>query len=375
MTPKERMYAAIEGKKPDVCPVAAPYIQLSNVDHWEELTGLPVWKYYEWLVSTDINRYKEIFRLMQSQLQFDVVQPIYMNPREDIEIIHRNGEHFYHYKNEDRYEKLPDNIHNAGSGGGEQKIRYVFSKEDARERLKVRKAERMIDDGCNMYQDETIKMFGDTHFVITSNVVNTFYSNVYHVGMTNLYIMLHEEPELIHYMSALILEQNIEYIRASATAGGDAIFIDDATATSDMISPQMYEEFSLPYILPQVKEIQRLGKKAILIYFGGISDRVDMIKSTGADIVMMECSMKGYVNDYADIAAKLGGSMCLAGNLNPYDDIEITTDRELETKIREMGRKGMAYGKYFMSTGSPITPNTSVKRIQKYIDLAHVPLI
>ena len=215
-------------------------------------------------------------------------------------------------------------------------------------------------------------MYGDTHFILTGNVVNTFYSNVFHVGMTNLYAMLLEEPELIKYISELILEQNIEHIRAIAAVGGDAIYIDDATATSDMISPQMYEEFSLPYLIPQVKEIQKLGHKAILIYFGGIADRVDMIKSTGADVLMMECSMKGYINDYSDIAAKLGGSMCLAGNLNPYDDIEITTDEELEIKIREMVSKGLAYGRYFTSTGSPLTPNTSVKRMQKYIDLAHV---
>jgi len=84
----------------------------------------------------------------------------------------------------------------------------------------------------------------------------------------------------------------------------------------------------------------------------------------------MECSMKGYVNDYSEIAAKLGGAMCLAGNLNPYDDIEITTDEELEAKIRTMNRKGIEYGRYFASTGSPLTPNTSVKRIQKYIELS-----
>jgi len=370
MNSKERMYAAIEGKKPDLCPVDSSYTQLAAVDHWEELTGLPVWKYYEWLVSQDMEWYKDVCRSVYSQLTFDVIHPIYKWERGDIEVVHRGGEHFYYYKNEDRYEKLPDNIHNAGSGGGEQETRYIFSKQDARERLKVKKSEQMISDGCNKYTGEIIKMFGDTHFILTSGVVGTFYSNVYHVGMTEFYAMLLEEPELIHYMSALILEQNIEHIRAAAAAGGDAIQIDDATATSDMISPKMYEEFSLPYIIPQVKEIQRLGKKAILIYFGGISDRVDMIKSTGADVLMMECSMKGYVNDYDDIAAKLGGGMCLAGNLDPYTDIETATEEELEFKVRNMNRKGGNYGKYFAGTGSPLTPNTSIERIKKYIDLA-----
>jgi len=150
MTSKGRMYAAIEGRKPDICPVGGSYLQLSNVDHWEELTGLPVWKYYEWLISNDMDWHREICRSMQSQLPFDIVQPVYKWSRDDIEVVHRSGEYFYYYKNEDRLEKLPDNIHNAGSNGSANETRYIFSKEDARERLKITKAEQQIANGCNI---------------------------------------------------------------------------------------------------------------------------------------------------------------------------------------------------------------------------------
>ena len=372
MNPKERVYAAIEGRRPDMWPVAASYAFLSNADHWEELTGLPVWKYYEWLISGDMEWYREVCRSMHAQLPFDVVQPMHKWARGDVEVVHRDGEHFYRYKNEDRLERLPDSIHNSGSGGGPNQTRYIFTKNDARERLKTTKAEALIAGGCNICCDETVKMFGDTHFVLGANVVNTFYSNAYHVGMTNMYEMLLEEPELIHYISSLVLEQNIETIRAYCATCGDAIFIDDSTATSDMISPKMYEEFSLPYLVPQVKEIQKHGKKAILMYFGGIADRVDLIKSTGADVLMMECTMKGYTNDYAEIAGKLGGAMCLAGNLNPYVDLEISTDEEIRAKIRDMNQKGAKYGRYIASAGSPITPGTTVGRIRQYIELSRV---
>ena len=77
--------------------------------------------------------------------------------------------------------------------------------------------------------------------------------------------------------------------------------------------------------------------------------------------------MKGFVNDYADVARRLGGTMCLAGNLNPYDDIEITSDDELSRRIRAMVSAGSAYGRYFTSTGSPLTPGTPVNRIQQFI--------
>ena len=378
MTSKERMYAVIEGRTPDIWPVAAPYTMLSNADHWEELTGLPIYKYYEWLNTPDMDWHREIYNIFYNRQPFDVVQPdfgasLVQRKKRNIEITLRDGRAFFYNKENDRLTPVPENIHNSASGGGENETRYIFNKSDARKLLKIIKAEQMLSDGHNCSLDELIKLYGDTHFVVNGGVVNTFYANSYHVGMTNLYAMLHEEPELIKYMSEFLLEQNIETIRTFAAAGGDAIFIDDATSTCDMISTRMYEEFSLPYLIPQVKEIQRLGKKAILIYFGGIADRAELIASTGADVLMMECSMKSYTNDYAEISAKLGGT-CLAGNLNPYEDIEITSDDELVARVNNAIDIGSRYGKYFTSTGSPITPNTSLKRIQKFIELAHRPV-
>ena len=378
INPKERVYAAIEGKPLDIWPVTAPYTMLSNADHWEELTGLPVYKYYEWQNTTDMNWYREIYKTIYDQQPFDIVQPDFASSlaqrkNRTVEIVVRDGTAYFHNKEKDTLTPVPTNTHNTGSGGGENETRYIFNKADACQRLKLVKAEKMLEDGANCSCDELIKLYGSSRFVVIGGVVNTFYSNSFHVGMTNLYIMLHEEPQLIKYISELLLEQNIEHIRAFAAADGDAIYIDDATATCDMISRQMYEEFSLPYIKQQVKEIQQLGKKAILIYFGGIADRIDLIASTGADMLMMECSMKGYVNDYAKTYPQLNG-MCLAGNLNPYEDIEITSDCELEKRIQNMIKMGERYGKYITSTGSPITPKTSLKRIQKYIELAHSPL-
>ncbi|MCL2708232.1 MAG: uroporphyrinogen decarboxylase family protein [Defluviitaleaceae bacterium] len=368
------MIAAIEGSSPDVWPVAAPYQTLSNADHWEELTGLPVWKYYEWLITRNDGWHAEINGLINEALPFDIVQPAFPcldDYSKNTEIALRDGKAYYRDKRSGDFSPVPDEIHNAGSGGGENETRYVYTFADARARIRATKAERLVSNGFNRFLDITLGQFGSERFIVSGGVVSPFYSNAYHVGMTNMYAMLHDEPQLIKYISNLVLEQNIELIRAYAAASGDAIFVDDATATSDMISPAMYEEFALPYLREQVSEIKRQGFKAIALYFGGISDRAELIASSGADALMMECSMKSYVNDYADIASKLGKNICLAGNLNPYADVEISTSEELREKITAIVKAGAAHGRYFTSTGSPLTPNTSVRRMREYIDAAH----
>ena len=189
--------------------------------------------------------------------------------------------------------------------------------------------------------------------------------------MQNFYCMLVEEPDLIREMSKRILAKNIETIRASAMAGGDAIYIDDAIATNDMVSLKMYEEFALPYLVEEVKEIHRLGLKAIVRYFGSIADRVEQIVTSGLDLLMMETSMKGYVNDYAAISHQIDGRCCLGENLNPYADLEIGSDAELEQAIRAQAAAGRLSGKYITSTGSPLTPGTSVARIARFIEMGH----
>jgi uroporphyrinogen decarboxylase len=153
-------------------------------------------------------------------------------------------------------------------------------------------------------------------------------------------------------------------------AGTDMIFIDDATATKDMISVKMYREFSLPYLTRLVDEIHNLGMKAVLIYFGGISDRVEDILGAGADGLLMETSMKSFVNDLDSIAAQVNNRTLMFGNLNPREDVELKSDAELEAAMSRQIAVGKKYGRFVVSAGSPLTPGTSLARMQKYIELS-----
>lgn len=369
MNGRELMLTAIEGKTLERFPVIVPYVFLSNADHWTEVTGEPVWKFYEWAIS-DPDTHAKGYLPFYDAMPFDVFQPFDPVLREDREctrIIHRDGRAFYHDKRNDSLRPVPERIHEAGSGGGEPETRFIRTKHDIPARIPAVKAETLAQRGINDNLNAALPRFQDK-FTIGRGVVNTFYGCVAHVGMTNFFCMLKEEPELIHEISKHILDSNIEAIRAAAMTDCDAIYIDDATATCDMISVGMYEQFSLPYLTQQVKEIKRLGKKAVLIYFGGIADRVEQIVSTGVDLLMMEASMKGYVNDYAAILRQINGRCCLAGNLNPYDEVERLSDADLQQAVKRQAEAGRRIaGRHITSTGSPLTPGTPVRRIADFI--------
>jgi len=374
MTSKEMVYASIEGKALEHYPVHTAYLMLAHADHWSELTGLQPVEFYKWLIA-DPEEHIKMYRHFAEKWPFDTFQPsnVYrtLAERENMEVVEKDNKIYYHHKKEDTYEYMNSNIHENGLSGHLVEERLVFDKNDVKEIVKIEKAETFIASGKNDYLQAAIKGVGDDKFIINGGILNTFYNCSHYVGLTNLFTLIYDEPELIHYLSERILEKNIEIIRAYAAAGGDAIYIDDATSTSDMISRATYEEFCLPYIKRAIDEIHHLGKKAVSIYFGGIQDRATAIASSGVDIVLMETKMKNFVNDYETVFKAMGGKVCLMGNLNPYDEIEILNDDELYLAIKKQVDVGRKYGKFISCTGSPLTPNTPASRIRKFVDIAH----
>jgi len=373
MTNKERVHAALEGRPVDRCPVTSLYNFLYQRDHFSELTGLPQWRLQQWLADTP-EAHVGLYARMQAAAPFELLQPQQGAPsrqwRARQEFVEKGGHAFRHDRETDEWVQLDsDKVSGHSSDYHANEIQHVFSRDDIDARLPLSTAAEQIALGANDYLDATVKRFGRDEFIISGGVVNSFYRCSDHVGLTNLFSLVVDEPELIDYLSEKILAQNLENIRRYAAAGGDAIYIDDACATSDMISPAMYERFSLPYMTALVAEIHRLKHKAILIYFGGIMDRLELIASTGADGLLPEASMKGFVNDTAAIARRIGDRMTLFSNIDPVAVLQNGTDAELEAEIARQVAAGRAARGFILSTASPITPSTPLARVQRFLEL------
>ena len=360
-------------KPVDRCPVTSLYNFLYQQDHFSELTGLPQWRMQQWLADSP-EAHVELYARMQAAAPFELLQPQHSAPsrawRARQAFVEKDGHPFRHDRETGEWVQLDQA---AASGHASDyhanEERFVFSKADVDARVTVTPAAQQFADGANDYIEAIVKRFGREEFILSGGVIGTLYSSHWHVGLTNLLSLLLEEPELIDYLCEKILAQNLEAIRRFAAAGGDAIYIDDATATSDMISPAMYERFSLPYMKAMVDEIHRLKHKAILIYFGGIMDRLELIAATGADGLLPEASMKGFVNDTAEIARRIGDRMTLFSNIDPVEVLQNGTDAALEKEICRQVEAGRAARGFIISTASPITPSTRLARVQRFLEL------
>jgi len=371
ITSKECMLAALSGKTPQRFPVVTPYSYLMQCDHWTELTGKPPWTYYQWLYSTP-EEHLEGYRILASKLPFDWLEPVGAPSRAERDVAsfeEQYGKHFMvNARTGDAWELNEDLPHRAGTANQERRI---FDKRDVNEFIKITPAERLIPLGHGDYVTAAVEAFGKEKFILNGGVTGTFWNCTSYLGMTNLFAAIRQETDLVDYLSGKLLEQIIEQIRALAVRGGDGIYIDDAITTNDLISVTDYERFSMPYIREMIKEAHSLGQKVILIYFGGIADRVEQILSLGADGLLMETSMKGYINDLESISAQVKGRTCLFGNIDPVGIVQKGTDEQLREEIGRQVLIGRSLGSFVISTGSPITPLTSVERIRQFVDISY----
>jgi len=372
MTSKERMQAAVEGLPPDQLPVCASYQALYYEDHFDELTGQPRLHYQKWLYSPR-EEFLATLRTIVDLVPFDMLQVPFSPPeswRQRVRFVEEDGSTFLLDTVSGSRQRLVESKTGHAKDEVLNEEMLVRDVRDLREKFPVRRAEDHIRDGGAERAREIVEAFGDENYILAGGVAGTIFGCGSYVGQTNALAMFLEKPDFMHELCKHYTEHSVEWIRAICSAGGDAIYLDDAMAGNDMISPAVYEEFCVPHLEPLVAEAHSHNHKVILIYFGGVMDRLEQIASLGADVLAPETSMKGYVNDIGAIADRVGDRMTLFGNVNPYDHLERLSDDELEQVMREQAEAGRRARGFVMATGSPITVGTPLARAQKFIELA-----
>lgn len=369
ITSRQRVRAALAGQAVDRLPVVFNYQQLVIRDRFCDLTGLPRHEQVRWELSDGPTHARGLRRIVED-LGTDAAIACHWAPshedRADSEVLERDGRWWLHRRRADSWQEiLPQQGHSHDYAANE--TCHVRSRADIDARFPRWTAEEWLASGRLDHARAAVAEFAGSHYVVTGGLEGVVYRCSDHFGLSNTFLAMREEPDLVDHCCRRIHERHLESIRAFAACGGDAIYIDDATATADMISKRDYERFSLPYLREQVALARRLGLQVWLIYFGAIADRIDLIADTGADLLMCECSMKGYVNDVGAYARRVGKRIALASNIDPVQLIQNASDAELDAEIRRQVEALRAAKGAILAPSSPVTPSTSPDRLRRFV--------
>ena len=180
------------------------------------------------------------------------------------------------------------------------------------------------------------------------------------VDVTEAMINCYEEPEMMKIVLEKCTQFLIEYIRAYKEAGANGVVI--AEPLTGLLSPDLAEEFSEPYIKDIVQSCQ--SEDFILIYHNcgnSVNKIVDSILRTGTKV----CHF-GNAIDMREILPHIPENVIVMGNIDPAGQFKNGTPETIKKVTLDLLKDCSCYSNFVISSGCDIPPQASWENIDAY---------
>jgi len=366
MNGKDRMLAAMtKGISVDF-PVVIPYIGIFLRDHWDEITDQPWWLNSH---NLDLPSRLKVDEDLYVKLGIDWVQTG-MCPSKERREEHRVKTQGSRAFLVNTITGSKEEIERPPKGGTHSliEITIVESISDVDEYMKVVDEEDIIRSGRLDYAKKVVERFGSEKF-ICAGVGTPFWSAYGYFGFKELMIGLFRRPKVVEYLLEKLLARKIEELRAYAKIGVDGVWVEECLASANEISLEQFKRFVVSHNRELISEIRRLGMKSIYYPCGDIRDRLELMIDLGPDCISLEESKKGFEIDLEWVDKVVDGRTCIFGNLDAVNLLPNGTAEELRREIKRQIEVGRRHGRFVMSLGSPVTPETTLSRVKEYVDI------
>lgn len=177
--------------------------------------------------------------------------------------------------------------------------------------------------------------------------------------------LLTEEPEVIHHALEWTTEAHIRFAKAQLAAGAHATSMGDAYASPELVSPEMYREFALPYEKKVTEAIRQTGKPYSVHICGNTTKIVEDMGQSGAKILEID-----WKTDMGYARSVVPSDVVLMGNINPSDPMCIGEPETVREQVRAIVEKTQGRG-ILLSSGCALGANTRPENMRALIEAAH----
>ena len=370
MTGAERIEAAFGPQGTTHTPVVVCYEGILVRDHWRQITDLPWWHHQ----SPDIDRQLAWLADYCRRVEQDwtSVSPFYSRPDREALSVERRGDGVCLVDRRtgratpidqpqvggwDRAAVCPDAEPPTGNDTPESIERAVPAPEPF---------DAAAFEASGRGDLARALLAGPAHGRLALGGVGAPMWQCYSLwGFAGLMRRVAERPDLVRQACDRLLRVAGRRVQEAAAIGARAIWIEECF--TDAISPAAFEAINLPVMRRLVKAVRAAGMKSIYYYTGNPWDRLDTILAVGADALAVEETKKGFTIDIAELARRAAGRCVLFGNLDAVGVLQHATDAALRGEIARQLDAGQANGgRFVMSLGSPVTPDTPVERVARY---------
>ncbi len=174
------------------------------------------------------------------------------------------------------------------------------------------------------------------------------------------------EDDLVFELLDFCTDASCQFIRLMAETGVDMVSNGDSTAGPDMISPEMYQKYALPYEKKVVEEAKN-SKKPYMLHICGNTDLIlDKMVETNTDA--LELDYKTNIHLVHDICRKR--NITFSGNIDPSGVLAFGSTTIVEEKMKELIELFNNTPRLIINAGCAIPGETPSENIKKLVDVA-----
>ncbi len=169
--------------------------------------------------------------------------------------------------------------------------------------------------------------------------------------------LIYDEPDFAHLILDFLADAVTDYLNAKIETGVDAVQIFDTWG--GILSPDMFNEFSLNYIKKIISGI-KIKDKPVIVFSKGAFFALENIAESGADVIGLD-----WTSDIGNARKRIGEKAALQGNLDPavlYANIN---------KIKKEASKiidSFGYGSgHIFNLGHGIHPDTNPDNLKELV--------
>ena len=172
----------------------------------------------------------------------------------------------------------------------------------------------------------------------------------------------YDDPDMVHTVLEKVTAFLIEYAKAYKAVGANGIVM--AEPVAGLLSPDLEEEFSSPYVKKIVDAVQ--DDNFVVIYHNcgnNVPLMVDSIITTGAKAYHF-----GNAVDMKDMLDKMPDDVLVMGNVDPAGVLRMGTPETVKSETLRIMENCCIYQNFVISSGCDIPPMTPWENIDAFFE-------
>jgi len=178
------------------------------------------------------------------------------------------------------------------------------------------------------------------------------------------------DPTALHRLLSVNTDAVVAYLAAQRSAGAQVLQVFDTWG--GVLSPAMYREFSLPYLVRIARELERgtgMERTPLILFGKGNAPYLEELADSGAEGIGVD-----WLIELSEAARRTQGKVALQGNLDPAtlygspDAIRAQVRRALDSYAA--GNSGSRDGHVF-NLGHGMSPDMKPEHVAALVDAVH----